>query len=363
MPDRILVCFRGGGAAAAGPSVPSLTTSVYETCLGVACLTWSRDALGVSLCAVLRFYADADEEKEEEEEEEVLSFCIRPLLLWKRRGARRFHLKDRRRVDFNWDLTRARFPPGGGPEPVSGYSVSASLDGAVLLVAGDLADAAPRKSKAHTPQISLIQPPISRREHVVLGDHGGGRCYRTRARFGGQDHQIAIDLEVKEKGREAAMSVEIDGERILLVRRLRWKFRGNEKVELGDSKIQVSWDLHKWFFQAMDEGASAGAASGVEEMGQAVFLLRFEEDEKQTGSSLYKGSPAAGHNTDWGRGSGDGCCWERQRRRGRRLRKTDSSSSSASTGSASTVIEWASAEEEEMRRAEGFSLLVYAWKH
>ncbi|XP_074589672.1 uncharacterized protein LOC141845514 [Curcuma longa] len=352
MPDRILVCFRGG--AAAGPSAPSLTTSVYETCLGVASLTWSRAALGVSLCAVLRFYADA--------EEVVLSFCIRPWLLWKRRGTRRFHLKDRRRVDFNWDLTRARFPPGGGPEPVTGYSVSASLDGAVFLVAGDLADAAHRKSKAHPPHNPPTQPPISRREHVVLGDHGGGKSYRTRARFGGQDHQIAIDLEAKEKGREAAMSVEIDGERILLVRRLRWKFRGSEKVELGESKIQVSWDLHKWFFQAKDEGASAGAAADAEEKGQAVFLLRFEEDEKQTGNRVYKGLPAAGYNTDWGRDSGDGYGWARKRRRRRRLMKTDSSSSSASTGSASTVIEWASAEEEEMRGAEGFSLLVCAWK-
>lgn len=360
MPDRILVCFRGGSAA--GPPLPSLTSSVYETCLGVACLTWSRAALGVSLCAVLRFYADSEEEKVEEEEE-VLSFCIRPWLLWKRRGMRRFHLKDRRRVDFNWDLTRARFPPGGGPEPVSGYSVSASLDGTMLLVAGDLADAAHRKSKTHPPQNPLIQPPISRREHVVLGEHGGRRSYRTRARFGGQDHQISIDLEAKEKGREAAMSMEIDGERILLVRRLRWNFRGSEKVDLGGSKIQVSWDFHKWFFQAMDEGAPTGADAGAAEMGQAVFLLRFEEDEKQTANTVHKGSPAAGYNTECGRESGDGYGGERRRRR---LRKTSSSSSSsassASTGSASTVMGWASAEEEEMRRVEGFSLLVYAWR-
>ncbi|WOL06637.1 hypothetical protein Cni_G15371 [Canna indica] len=66
-------------------------------------------------------YADDDDE---EEEKELLLFRIRSWLLWKRWGTRRFHLKDRGRhrcVDFAWDLTHARFPPGGGPEPASGF--------------------------------------------------------------------------------------------------------------------------------------------------------------------------------------------------------------------------------------------------
>ncbi|XP_074592328.1 uncharacterized protein LOC141848109 [Curcuma longa] len=360
MPDRILGCFQGREAAGPPPTAaatPSLTTSVFETRFGVACLTWTRTTFGVSLRSVLRFYA------EEEEEEEVVSFHIRPWLLWKRRGKRGFHLKDHRHIDFAWDLKRASFPPGGGPEPVSGYFVAAFLDGAMFLVAGDLADAAHRKFKADPPQNPLTSPPISRREQVALVDHGGRSSYRTRARFGGQDHEISIDLEAKEKGREAAMSVEIDGERILLVRRLRWKFRGSEKVALGGSKIQVSWDLHSWFFQAKDKGAATGGAA---EMGHAVFLLRFEEEEEeeeeQIGTEGYNGK---NWNTERSRSSGDGDSWER--RRGRRmLRKTDSSSSSsmssASTASTLTVMEWASPEEEELRWAEGFSLLVDAWK-
>ncbi|WOL19392.1 hypothetical protein Cni_G28190 [Canna indica] len=387
MPDPIPACSRGGAAAGPPPSTtagPSLTTSVYETHLGMAALTWSRTVLGLSLRVVLRPYAD-----DYDEEEELLRFRIRPWLLWKRRGTRRFHLKDHRRhrcVDFAWDLARARFPPGGGPEPVSGFFVTVAVDGKMILVAGDLADEAYRKSKAQRPQNPLLPCPalISRREHVVLVDHGGRRSYRTQARFGGREHEISIELGEKEKGRDVAMSVGVDGDRILQVRRLRWKFRGSERLELHGRRIQVSWDLHNWFFQPKDE-AAAGATTGGEaaELGQAMFVLRFEgeaqaeghsekgKEEGHIGNAMYKNLTAGGYNgktritiNNWSESSSGGG-GERRRGRRRSLRKTDSSSSStssASSASTSTVMEWASAEEEELRRAQGFSLLVYAWK-
>jgi hypothetical protein len=37
-------------------------------------------------------------------------------------------------------------------------------------------------------------------------------------------------------------------------------------------------------------------------------------------------------------------------------------SSTASWASGSTVMDWASPEEAEMQRGDGFSLLIYAWK-
>ncbi|WOL02915.1 hypothetical protein Cni_G11634 [Canna indica] len=111
---------------------PSLTTLVYETHLGLAALTWSRIVLGLSLRVILRPYSYADDD--DEEEEELLRFRIRPWLLWKRRGRRRFHLKDRRRhhryVDFTWDLVRASYSrPGAAPNPSSiSTGVSAPLE-------------------------------------------------------------------------------------------------------------------------------------------------------------------------------------------------------------------------------------------
>ena len=69
MPDAIPACFRaaaapggrpsGSGSAASSGAGTSLATSVYETRLGLAALSWSRAALGLSLRAVLRVSAGA----------------------------------------------------------------------------------------------------------------------------------------------------------------------------------------------------------------------------------------------------------------------------------------------------------------
>ncbi|CAL9087326.1 uncharacterized protein LOC135593020 [Musa acuminata AAA Group] len=379
MPESMPACFRGGGAGmppskAAGPS---LTTSVYETHLGVAALTWSRTVLGLSLRTELRLSAD------EEDEEEPVRFRIRPWLLWKRRGTKRFHLKDdrgHRCVDFAWDLTRASFPPGGGPEPAAGFFVAVSVDGEMLLVAGDLAEEAFKKSKARLPQTPLLSRPalVSRQEHVVLADQGGRRSYLTRARLGGRDREISIELEAKDKGRDVAMSVGVDGERILQVRRLRWKFRGSDKADVdGCGRIQVSWDLHNWFFHSKDDTAAPHgvATAGAAETGDAVFVLRFEGEEEgkqegHIGNAMYQSLVARGYNgkhmnRNWSESSSGGGAGDRRMGRKKSLRKTSSSSSSTSSASSvsnSTVMEWASPEEVELQRARGFSLLVYAWK-
>ncbi|KAG1326614.1 hypothetical protein COCNU_01G005480 [Cocos nucifera] len=387
MPDPIPSCFRGG--AAGGPPAstaagPSLTTSVYETHLGLAALSWSRTVFGLSLRADLRFGGGgaAAVTEDNDDEEETYRFHVRPWLFWKRRGSKRFHLKDHRQhrtVEFSWDLTRARFPAGGGPEPSSRYFVAVAVDGEMLLVAGDLLEEAYRKSKAARGN-SSNPTLISRREHVVLGDSGDGRSYKTMARFGGEEREISIDLGTKERERDVGMLLGVDGKRVLQVRRLRWKFRGSERVEVeGGAWIQVSWDLHNWLFQPKDEPpATASTAAAAAELGHAVFVFRFERvggEEGHFGKEGFDG-PArtvcckgmGGYmrkNRNWSESSsGGGGEGKRSRRRKKSLLKTSSSSSSssASSASSSTVMEWASAEEAALQSADGFSLLVYAWK-
>lgn len=392
MRDPIPRCFRGGApeeppaSTAAGPN---LTTSVYETHLGLAALSWSRTVLGLSLRVDLRFAggrAAAVAGEENDEEEEILRFRIRPWLFWKRRGSKQFHLQDhggRRMVEFSWNLTRARFPAGCGPEPSSGYFVAVVVDGEMVLVAGDLVDEAYRKSKAARGKSPWNPVLISRREHVVLGDSGAARSYKTRARFGGKEREISIDLGAKEKERDVGMLLWVDGQRILQVRRLRWKFRGSERVEVeGGAWIQVSWDLHNWLFQPKDEHpatAPNAAAAAAAELGHAMFVFRFEREPGE-GGHFGKGcggpvrtGPCKGIGGYLGKywnwsesSSGGGGVGEGRRRRDRKksLLKTSSSSSSssASSASSSTVMEWASPEETELQRADGFSLLVYAWK-
>ncbi|KXG35635.1 uncharacterized protein LOC8054736 [Sorghum bicolor] len=446
MPDAIPACFRaaaapGGRASASSGSGSgagtSLATSVYDTRLGLAALSWSRAALGLSLRAVLRVssaapspsaasdYGDGDGDGEvveyegecdgDGDEETVVAVRVRPWLLWRRRGSKRFRVRGGRRVvDVAWDLSRARFPPSGGsPEPSSGYFVAVVVDGEMAVVAGDMAEEAYRKTKARRPP---GPPPalVSRREHVSMRD--GGRGHRTCVVVRGKEREISVDLvsraaaqgqQGREKDRErdraeVGMSVSVDGDRVLHVRRLRWKFRGTEKVDLGGGdRVLVSWDLHNWLFPARDASppdaavAAAALTAAVAPPAHAVFVFRFElagcddgeerdpaDDAKEKelldkagGVGVGGGGGWAGYVGRWGRGgdwsesSSNGEKRRRKRGQASRLAKASSSSSasvassSASWASGSTVMDWGSPEEAELQSGDGFSLLVYAWKN
>ncbi|CAL9772099.1 unnamed protein product [Musa acuminata subsp. burmannicoides] len=402
MPDRLPSCFGGGGATRGTPTStmagPNLTTSIYDTHLGVASLTWSRAIVGLTLLADLRL--SGGEPGEDDEEGERLRFRVRPWLPWKRRGSRRFSLRDRschRCVEFAWDLSRASFHTGGSgrPEPASGFFVAVAFDGEMLLVAGDLVEEAYKKTKARRPIAPFSNPtPTARREHVVLGTSGGPRSYRTMARFGGRNREISIELGPKDREPEAGMAVAVDGEKVVHVQRLRWKFRGTEKVEVeSGARMQVSWDLHDWLFQSTADAALSDAAvPTAAERGHAVFVFRFEEEEEEvakaaeghsgkvsggpygghSGHGAYKGTVFGGHpgkTRNWSESSSNGgggaettAAQRKRKSRRKDLLKTTSSSSSASSASSassSTVMEWASQEEMELQRSDGFSLLVY----
>lgn len=177
------------------------------------------------------------------------------------------------------------------------------------------------------------------------------------------------------------MAVSVDGKMILHVRRLRWKFRGTEKVDVeGGGWIQVSWDLYGWLFQTKNDSAtSGGAASLLAENQRAMFVFRLEEDQTRNLDGMHSGNKETtlrnlhGKTNEWSESSSDyggrGTVRMRQRRSiwsRSLLQKTTSSSSSTSSAlsaSSSTVLKWASQEEEELQRQDGFSLLVYIWKN
>ncbi|KAG8050204.1 hypothetical protein GUJ93_ZPchr0009g1109 [Zizania palustris] len=408
MPDAMPTCFRGASGEG-----PSLATSVYETRLGLAALSWSRAALGLSLRVVLRVagapvaassssaasdYGCYEEGTECEEEEEAnVAVRVRLWLLWRRRGSKRFHVRDRR-VDLAWNLTRARFACPGSPEPSSGYFVAVVVDGEMALVAGDMAEEAYRKTRTQRPP-GPDAVLISRREHVSMRDGGHGRGHKTCVNVRGKEREISVDLlsrgggkeRDKDKERDRAdvgMSIYVDGERVLHIRRLRWKFRGTEKVDLGGGDaVLVSWDLHHWLFHTRDTApADASAVAAPPQPAHAFFVFRFElgdtaavedgdaaEAKEDLLDNAGRGAGAwAGYLGKWGRGdwSESSSNGENRRKKGqaRRLAKASSSSSasvassSASWASGSTVMDWASPEEAELQRGHGFSLLVYAWK-
>jgi hypothetical protein len=406
MPGAIAACLSCAAPPSASAAGPSLATSVYETHLGLVSLSWSRTSLGLSLRAVLRLsppplstpastsspasgvgYLDDDPD-----EEEILAFRVCPWLLWRRRGSRRFRAGDRR-VDLAWDLSRARFPGSGSPEPSSGFFIAVVVDGEMVLAAGDLPDAAYRRTRARRP--SGPRPVLlSRREHVSLRDAGTstGCGHTTWVNVGGKEREISVDLVARGRGRDrngrekdtrahVGLSVSVDGERVLHVRRLRWKFRGSERVDLGGGdRVQVSWDLHNWLFPPRDPPP---ADASTHALAHAVLVFRFElgADAEEREADLGKDPSSdkaprrntggwGGYLARWGQRdwSETGSNGDRRKGRGRGLGKGSSSSSAsvasstASWASGSTVMEWASPEEAEMQRGDGFSLLIYAWK-
>ncbi|KAH7688361.1 hypothetical protein IHE45_03G028900 [Dioscorea alata] len=340
MPDALPSCFLGGAPPETTAAGPINTTSIYDTPLGLAALSWSRTLLGLSLRIDLYLHESTD----------PFTVRFRPWLLWRRRGRRRIPLSSPHpsHLLLSWDLSRARFPLSGGPEPSSSFSLSIALDSLPLLLLGDI----------HHPP-----PLISRRDLAILGD--AKPFYSTTAHFASKDHEISISLGGT--GKDKGLSFELDGEKLLHVRKIRWKFRGSERVDLDDGyRIRVSWDLHRWFFESGSE---------TDETGRAVFLIRFEGGSDKDG---YSGNEElSGVLWDKEGHFGKGLCWsdglengksgssKSKKKKMKSLLTTSSSSSSSSSSSASgssAVMDWASAEEAQLTGVHGFSLLVYARK-
>ncbi|CAL1374968.1 unnamed protein product [Linum trigynum] len=363
---------------------PNLTTCFYQTELGVFSLTWSRTFLGHSLhldllpidhhnggaCSPLSLTHSIPHRS-------AISFHlqIKPFVFWKKHGSKALHTPDgaaAARFQIFWDLSRAKF--GSGPEPQSGFYIAVVADREIVLLVGDLAREACGKTKARRRRRPerASQSLVLRREHVF-----GNRIYTTKARFGGRSRQISIDCNV---GSDARLSFAVEGKRVLQIKRLKWKFRGNERIEVDGVPIQISWDVYNWLFE--DGGSS----------GHAVFMFRFESEEEEYdredegsgaatptekggGGAVVPWQPqgsSSNSSSSWGGfGVMNGIEW-RKMKKSLMMRTTAARSSSwssismssaSSIGTNSSVMEWASVEESELGCGpHGFSLLVYAWK-
>ncbi|GJR19814.1 NADPH oxidase [Tanacetum coccineum] len=78
---------------------------------------------------------------------------------------------------------------------------------------------------------------ILRREHVAGICH---KKYTTKATFRGKVHEICIDCTRVSTRDDSRLCFSMDGKRVLVVKHLQWKFRGNERVEIDGVHIQVA---------------------------------------------------------------------------------------------------------------------------
>ncbi|GLT85268.1 hypothetical protein SLE2022_034620 [Rubroshorea leprosula] len=335
------------------PGKPNLTTCLYHTHLGLFSLTWSSTFFGHSFQLNLHPSAHYSSPLSlpNSLSFSLLSFHlhIKPFLFWKKQGSKKLTATAVPNAYIFWDLSRAKF--GSGPEPESGFYIAVVVNGEMTLLIGDSSKQAYSRTKSQRPEKNQVL--LLKREHMF-----GNRIYSTRAKFGGKSREISIDCRVNE---DAKLCFSIDNKRVLQIKRLKWKFRGNEKIEVDGVPIQVSWDVHNWLFdQKLNDG-------------HAVFLFKFEnsspdeqEEEEEDRSFDEKNSVVLWqqYSSNIGMNPTE---WKKMRRNSflRSARSSSSSSismSSASSGCSSSVLEWASAEETELSSPNGFSLLVYAWK-
>ncbi|CAH8357414.1 unnamed protein product [Eruca vesicaria subsp. sativa] len=333
------------------PCHPNLTTCLYQTEHGVFSLTWSRTFLGGHSLSLFLHSQDYYNHSSPLSLSSTISFHLNlnTLTFWRKRGSKSIS----RTIKLLWDFSRAKFESGS--EPRSGFYLAVILHGEMVLLVGDSVKEAYARAKS-AKQPTSPQALVMRKEHVF-----GDRVFSTKTRFGGKNRDVTIDCRVD---KDARLSFSFDSEEVLQIKRLRWKFRGNERVEIDGVSVQISWDVYNWLFQSKSGG-------------HAVFMFRFENDqegEEGNGNEVVLWKPKKCGSSLGFRGMVE---WRKMRRRFVKSKRSSSSSisismSSASSACSSSVLEWASSADESEYGGGGssglgsgdglgFSLLVYAW--
>lgn len=147
-------------------------------------------------------------------------------------------------IELFWDLSTARYLTG--PEPVEGYYVIITVDSELGLILGDKAEEAiGKKMKTSCNKMAKFSL-ITRQEH-----YSGKTLYSTKAQFceTGTSHEISIRCSGEDEGfKYPTLSVSIDKNMVIHVKRLQWNFRGNQTIFLDGLLIDLMWDVHDWFY-------------------------------------------------------------------------------------------------------------------
>ncbi|XP_024517235.1 uncharacterized protein LOC9629768 [Selaginella moellendorffii] len=283
---------------------------------------------------------------------------LRPWLFWKKHGSKRFELGNRQ-VEVFWDLSSAKYSPGGGPEPVASFLVAIVCEEEIVLQLGDQhhpgkglssSREAWKRLRAAKPA-SIKASLLSRREHLY-----GKKFFATKASFceGGELHEVIIECPTLGAGshrgcghgdsdhgdgdgddyhhsrngnstsasgssglssgssnssghssssrsssakpslKEPRLCIRIDRKVVVQVKRLAWKFRGNQTIVIDGQQVEVFWDVHNWLFSG---GGNAPANSAVfmfqmcsssgEEIKQPWLSQQQQQRDSSTGFSLF----------------------------------------------------------------------------
>ncbi|XP_058088501.1 uncharacterized protein LOC131235357 [Magnolia sinica] len=240
------------GSSTQSPSVHKTICSLYRSTLStqkhlLITVTWCKNLMGnnFSITVATNDHPPALAHK-------TIDPNSQPI--WKKKGTRSFESDDTK-IDIFWDLSSARYEMG--PEPINGFYVAVTADSELGLLLGDTDPEQATKKFIFNTQIAHFTM-VARKDYVF------GKCYyETKARFFdcGPDHDISIKCR-GENGllKDPELFVAIDQKKVVHVKRLQWKFRGNQTIFIDGSPVDMMWDVHGWFINPL---------SGI-----AVFMFR-----------------------------------------------------------------------------------------
>jgi len=170
---------------------------------------------------------------------------LKPWYFWRKYGSKQF-VVDGKVIGVVWDLKAAKF--NGEVEPQSDYYVAIVSEEEVALVVGDMKKDAFRRTGCRPALVDPIL--VSRKEHIF-----GKKRFTTKVKFHerGKCHEISVECNNNSNHNvheelSPEMDIKIDGKLATQVKHLQWKFRGNESIDVKETKLDVYWDVHDWLF-------------------------------------------------------------------------------------------------------------------
>lgn len=235
---QVFDSFSGSGAAA--KSAQNVVVCLYRAQLRghrpcVIGVTWSKSLMGQGLSVGID---DSDGHC-------LCKVDIKPWLFSKRRGSKSLEVEGNK-VGFFWDFSSAKF--GTSPEPLESYYLAVIFNLEMVLLLGDLPKEAFQKASACPANSKAVF--VSKREHIW-----GKKVYCFKAQFcdNGQAHDVVIECDTVGI-KDPCLDIHVDKKRVMRVKRLVWKFRGNQTILVDGLPIEVFWDVHNWLFGAASSG-------------------------------------------------------------------------------------------------------------
>ncbi|KAL8028781.1 hypothetical protein ABFX02_14G183400 [Erythranthe guttata] len=237
--------YNSRGAASPQNAVASIYQCKFHTKPCWITVTWIKNLMGQTLTVGI-------DDDDNNTNQSLCKMDIKPWLFSKKKGSKVLEA-DSFRIDVYWDLSSAKFGPG--PEPIEGFYVGIVFEKEMVLVLGDLRKEALKRTNC-TPSLSRSVVLVSKREHIF-----GKKVFATKAKF--SDFTPAHDLviECDNSMDEPFLAIRLDSKLVVHVRRLRWKFRGNDTIRVDGVDVEVFWDVHNWLF-------------GTTSFGNGVFMFK-----------------------------------------------------------------------------------------